>query len=78
MLLFFLIPFGFNELIFFSFFIVDDETGEWWDTNVINVLQEALFTGTGPNKSDAITINGQPGDFFQCSNQGQYLSITNT
>ncbi|KAK9065963.1 hypothetical protein SSX86_015365 [Deinandra increscens subsp. villosa] len=44
--------------------------GEWWDRKVISVLRQALFTGAAPNISDAITINGQPGDLFRCSSQG--------
>ncbi|KAI7742865.1 hypothetical protein M8C21_027878, partial [Ambrosia artemisiifolia] len=42
---------------------------EWWDRKVISVLRQALFTGAAPNVSDAITINGQPGDLFRCSSQ---------
>ncbi|KAI3678544.1 hypothetical protein L6452_37840 [Arctium lappa] len=44
--------------------------GEWWDRKVISVLRQALFTGAAPNVSDALTINGQPGDLFRCSTQG--------
>ncbi|XP_071715744.1 laccase-3-like [Rutidosis leptorrhynchoides] len=44
--------------------------GEWWDRRVISVLRQALFSGAAPNISDAITINGQPGDLFRCSTQG--------
>ncbi|GJZ32394.1 laccase 3 [Tanacetum coccineum] len=44
--------------------------GEWWDRKVISVLRQALFSGAAPNISDAITINGQPGDLFRCSSQG--------
>ncbi|KAI3749841.1 hypothetical protein L2E82_20458 [Cichorium intybus] len=44
--------------------------GEWWDRKVISVLRQALFSGAAPNVSDAITINGQPGDLFRCSSQG--------
>ncbi|GJV19547.1 laccase 3 [Tanacetum coccineum] len=43
---------------------------EWWDRKVISVLRQALFSGAAPNISDAITINGQPGDLFRCSSQG--------
>ncbi|XP_048139890.1 laccase-13-like isoform X2 [Rhodamnia argentea] len=43
--------------------------GEWWDRDPMDVLRQALFTGAAPNVSDAYTINGQPGDFYRCSNQ---------
>ncbi|XP_031488761.1 laccase-14-like [Nymphaea colorata] len=41
--------------------------GEWWKSDVMNVLVEALIGGTDFNISDAYTINGQPGDFYACS-----------
>ncbi|GFZ15071.1 laccase 12 [Actinidia rufa] len=41
--------------------------GEWWDANPIDVVREATRTGAAPNVSDAYTINGQPGDFYNCS-----------
>lgn len=45
-------------------------TGEWWDANPIDVVREATRTGAAPNVSDAYTINGQPGDLYSCSSQG--------
>ncbi|PWA66475.1 coagulation factor 8, Laccase [Artemisia annua] len=44
--------------------------GEWWNRDIISVLQQALFSGAAPNISDALTINGQPGDLLKCSKQG--------
>uniref|UniRef100_A0A5B7BH43 Putative laccase-12-like n=1 Tax=Davidia involucrata TaxID=16924 RepID=A0A5B7BH43_DAVIN len=44
--------------------------GEWWDANPIDVVREATRTGATPNVSDAYTINGQPGDFYNCSSTG--------
>ncbi|GLJ16995.1 hypothetical protein SUGI_0293940 [Cryptomeria japonica] len=41
--------------------------GEWWNANVEDVIADAIATGTVPANSDAYTINGQPGDFFNCS-----------
>ncbi|XP_078181431.1 laccase-3-like [Carex rostrata] len=41
--------------------------GEWWNANPIDVINEAQRTGAAPNVSDALTINGQPGDLFNCS-----------
>ncbi|XP_061344120.1 laccase-15-like [Gastrolobium bilobum] len=41
--------------------------GEWWKNDVNKVYKESIETGGAPNISDAITINGQPGDLFRCS-----------
>eukprot|EP00253_Pinus_taeda_P000989 PITA_00989 len=41
--------------------------GEWWNRNPIDVVNQATRTGAAPNVSDAFTINGQPGDLYQCS-----------
>ncbi|XP_057794815.1 laccase-12-like [Salvia miltiorrhiza] len=41
--------------------------GEWWDANPIDVVREATRSGAAPNVSDAYTINGQPGDLYNCS-----------
>ncbi|XP_027109265.2 laccase-3-like [Coffea arabica] len=41
--------------------------GEWWDTDILGIMRQALFSGAAPNVSDAYTINGQPGDFYRCS-----------
>ncbi|KAJ3669055.1 hypothetical protein LUZ60_011005 [Juncus effusus] len=43
--------------------------GEWWNANPIDVINEAQKTGAAPNISDALTINGQPGDLFNCSSE---------
>ncbi|CAI0416164.1 unnamed protein product [Linum tenue] len=43
--------------------------GEWWDANPIDVLRESIRTGGAPNISDAYTINGQPGDLYNCSSK---------
>ncbi|XP_047340843.1 laccase-12-like [Impatiens glandulifera] len=43
--------------------------GEWWDANPIDVVREATRTGAAPNVSNAFTINGQPGDFYNCSSK---------
>ncbi|XP_004500522.2 laccase-12-like [Cicer arietinum] len=44
--------------------------GEWWDRNPIDVVRQAQRTGAAPNVSDAYTINGQPGDLYNCSTKG--------
>ncbi|CAK8568278.1 unnamed protein product [Lathyrus sativus] len=41
--------------------------GEWWKSDVNDVYREFVESGGPPNVSDAITINGQPGDLYPCS-----------
>ncbi|CAI9777991.1 unnamed protein product [Fraxinus pennsylvanica] len=41
--------------------------GEWWKSDVEEVLSEFLASGGDPNNSDAFLINGQPGDLYPCS-----------
>ncbi|CAM8897854.1 unnamed protein product [Rhodiola kirilowii] len=41
--------------------------GEWWNANPVDVVRRATLTGAAPNVSDAYTINGQPGDLYNCS-----------
>ncbi|KAH6802257.1 laccase 12 [Perilla frutescens var. frutescens] len=43
--------------------------GEWWNADPIAVVREATRTGAAPNISDAYTINGQPGDLYNCSSK---------
>ncbi|CAN1255255.1 LAC12 [Linum perenne] len=43
--------------------------GEWWNANPVDVQRESIRTGGAPNISDAYTINGQPGDLYNCSSQ---------
>ncbi|KAM0034404.1 putative laccase [Helianthus debilis subsp. tardiflorus] len=43
--------------------------GEWWNANPIDVINEARRTGGAPNVSDAYTINGKPGDLYNCSSK---------
>lgn len=43
--------------------------GEWWDSNPMDVVKQALRSGGSPNISNAYTINGQPGDFYTCSSK---------
>ena len=44
--------------------------GEWWNTDVEQVVREALASGGNHIPSDALTINGQPGLFYNCSERG--------
>ncbi|XP_078160277.1 laccase-15-like [Carex rostrata] len=46
--------------------------GEWWNEDVIEVLERALDTGGAFQNSDAYTINGQPGDLYNCSSNDTY------
>ncbi|KAG2622618.1 laccase-23-like [Panicum virgatum] len=43
--------------------------GEWWDMNPMDVVRTATRTGAAPNISDALTVNGQPGDLYRCSSK---------
>ena len=44
--------------------------GEWWNKNVDDVEKDAHLTGLGPEVSDALTINGKPGDQTSCRGAG--------
>ncbi|KAE8796858.1 L-ascorbate oxidase precursor, putative,expressed [Hordeum vulgare] len=46
--------------------------GEWWNRNVDDVEKDAHLTGLGPDVSDALTINGMPGDQTSCRGAGVY------
>ncbi|XP_027351306.1 laccase-7-like [Abrus precatorius] len=41
--------------------------GDWFNSNVVDMEIEALDEGHGSNTSVAYTINGLPGDFYNCS-----------
>ncbi|KAL8161050.1 hypothetical protein V2J09_012539 [Rumex salicifolius] len=41
--------------------------GEWWNNDPVKIVRHASRTGAAPNVSDAYTINGQPGDLYNCS-----------
>ncbi|RVW45339.1 putative laccase-9 [Vitis vinifera] len=46
--------------------------GEWWKNDVNTVRDEGLATGGDPDPSDALLINGQPGDLYPCSKSDTY------
>ncbi|KAL1540547.1 laccase [Salvia divinorum] len=46
--------------------------GEWWKSDVQEVLSEFLKNGGEPNISDAFLINGQPGDLYPCSRKDTF------
>ncbi|KAL6533069.1 high-affinity glucose transporter [Orobanche minor] len=50
--------------------------GEWWNANPIDVVRQASRTGGAPNLSDAYTINGQPGDLYNCSSKDTIIIRT--
>ncbi|KAG6625873.1 hypothetical protein CIPAW_15G008700 [Carya illinoinensis] len=51
--------------------------GEWYKGDVMAIIDEALATGGDPNISDAFTINGQPGDLYNCSKGSTYRLLVN-
>ncbi|XLU72580.1 hypothetical protein S245_031633 [Arachis hypogaea] len=42
--------------------------GEWWKEDIVQVFNNFETGGGDPLASDAYTINGQPGDLYNCSN----------
>ncbi|KAK8960367.1 Laccase-3 [Platanthera guangdongensis] len=43
--------------------------GEWWIKEFIEMAEKAFDSGAAPDFSDALLINGQPGDLFNCSSK---------
>lgn len=50
--------------------------GSWFKADVMAMIQNAIATGSTPSNSDAFTINGQPGDLYECSNGIKLTSKT--
>ncbi|XP_022735123.1 laccase-14-like [Durio zibethinus] len=50
----------------------------WYKSDVMDVLDEAVASGGDPNVSDAYTINGEPGDLYDCSNETMYSLLVET
>lgn len=50
--------------------------GEWYNGDVMAIIDEAIETGGDPNVSDAFAINGQPGDLYDCSNGTNSIYMT--
>ncbi|KAK7358152.1 hypothetical protein VNO77_00073 [Canavalia gladiata] len=46
--------------------------GEWWNLDVDTMQSEMMKYGSGPNSSDAYTINGLPGPLYPCSNKDTF------
>lgn len=49
--------------------------GEWWNRDIQAVVNDFIQSGGGPMSSDAVLINGQPGDLFPCSRSGNKTNI---
>lgn len=49
----------------------------WYKEDVMTLMKEALKEGGLTTLSDSYAINGQPGDFYDCSNGTQFIP-TNT
>ncbi|GMP37884.1 hypothetical protein CsSME_00009372 [Camellia sinensis var. sinensis] len=47
--------------------------GEWWNTDVEEVVKEGTKRGLPPNMSDAHTFNGKPGPLFPCSEKHTFV-----
>lgn len=41
--------------------------GEWWNASVYDLERMAFLTGIPAAHADAYTINGKPGDLYNCS-----------
>jgi laccase len=50
-----------------KYFTLFGLTGEWWNKNPIDVVNQATVTGVAPNVSDAFIINGKLGDLSHLS-----------
>ncbi|XP_047324937.1 laccase-14-like [Impatiens glandulifera] len=48
--------------------------GEWWKTDINAILTDFEKSGGGAKISDALTINGQPGDLYPCSKQDTFTA----
>ncbi|KAJ9675319.1 hypothetical protein PVL29_024320 [Vitis rotundifolia] len=47
----------------------------WFRGDVMEIIETALQNGGEPNQSDAFTINGQPGDLYDCSTEGTFKMV---
>ncbi|KAF7127778.1 hypothetical protein RHSIM_Rhsim11G0091700 [Rhododendron simsii] len=62
----------------FSYEIIfSTEEASWFKGDVMEIIQTALANGGEPNASDAFTINGQPGDLYNCSKPGTFNILVN-
>ncbi|KAL6642454.1 hypothetical protein ACP70R_020635 [Stipagrostis hirtigluma subsp. patula] len=49
--------------------------GEWWNDNVYDLERLAFSNGMPARPADAYTINGKPGDFYNCSDANQTYKL---
>ncbi|XP_047072944.1 laccase-25-like isoform X2 [Lolium rigidum] len=49
--------------------------GEWWNANVYDLHETAFLTGQPAGPANAYTINGKPGDLYNCSAPNQTHKI---
>ena len=49
--------------------------GEWWNSDVEVLVNQANKLGLPPQMSDAHTINGKPGPLFPCSEKRMFFSL---
>ncbi|KAL7208363.1 hypothetical protein ACSBR1_030170 [Camellia fascicularis] len=65
-----------TKLVYYQEFTLSMNYTSWFKGDVMELIQSALESGGEPNQSDAFTINGQPGDFYNdlynCSKQGTF------
>ncbi|KAJ0025992.1 hypothetical protein Pint_07804 [Pistacia integerrima] len=48
----------------------------WFKGDVMAMITNSIATGTNPTQADGYTINGEPGDLYDCSNETTYrLSV---
>ncbi|CAM0950175.1 unnamed protein product [Alopecurus aequalis] len=51
--------------------------GEWWNANVFDLQIMAFLTGLPARQADAYTINGKPGDLYNCSALNLFFKVAN-
>ncbi|KAL5545005.1 hypothetical protein UlMin_008789 [Ulmus minor] len=47
--------------------------GEWWNEDIDGIVTDMMLYGSGPNSSDAYTINGFPGPLYPCSQKDTFI-----
>ncbi|KAK4350053.1 hypothetical protein RND71_029366 [Anisodus tanguticus] len=47
--------------------------GEWWNGEIEDIETDMKLYGSGPNSSDAYTINGLPGPLYPCYNKDTFI-----
>ncbi|XP_060203072.1 laccase-1 [Lycium barbarum] len=47
--------------------------GEWWNGEIEDIESDMKLYGSGPDSSDAYTINGLPGPLYPCSEKDTFI-----